>query len=104
LQGSHWKPESGFWATGLICEELSSRYGFEYNEYYTDINNYNLKVYEDWFLGTEGKKVGRYFTARGVDDITLITPKFETSMVEKQPMKNQTRSGSFEETVCIRKI
>ena len=95
----HWKPESGLWATELICKELGSRYGFEYDEYYTDINNYNQKVYEDWFLGSEGKKVGRYFTARGVDDITLITPKFETSMVEKQPMKNQTRSGSFEETV-----
>lgn len=95
----HWKPESGFWAAKEICKELTNRYGFEYNEEYTDINNYNIKKYEKWFLGSQGKKVGKYFSSKGPDDISLITPKFKTSITESQPFKNKKRSGDFAHTV-----
>ncbi|MBQ7202402.1 MAG: hypothetical protein IJS03_00125 [Eubacterium sp.] len=95
----HWKPESGFWATEKICRELSDLYGFDYNKYYTNINNYNVKLYEKWFLGSQGKKVGTYFSPKSPDDISLITPKFETSISESQPFKEETRNGDFSQTV-----
>jgi hypothetical protein len=95
----HWTPETGFWATEKICSTLSDHYGFEYDDYYTDLENYTTKTYPDWFLGSSGKKVGRYFTAGGPDDITLITPKFETNFTELQPLKEWERTGRFEETV-----
>jgi hypothetical protein len=95
----HWIPETGFWATEKICSTLQDTYGFEYNEYFTDLGNYNTNVYPNWFLGSLGKKVGRYFTAGGPDDITLITPKFETNFTESQPLKGTERTGRFEETV-----
>lgn len=95
----HWKPEIGFWAAGEICRSLNTKYGFEFNSQYTDLENYEVKTYQDWFLGSYGKKVGTYFTAGGADDIDLITPKFDTDLTEEQPFKNQVRTGSFTDTV-----
>ena len=99
----HWKAYPGFLAASEICQELSSRYGFIYNEQYADINNYDRKLYPDWFLGSKGKKVGTWFTWHGADDFELITPAFETDMKEEQPVKNEVREGTFEETVLFMK-
>ena len=97
----HWVPKSGFMAYKTICETLNSRYRFEYNEEYTSIDNYNIKTYPDWFLGSYGKKVGTYFSWSGADDFDLITPKFETRLTEEQPFKNEVREGGFEDTVLF---
>ena len=95
----HWTARAGFKAAAEICRELNSRYGFEYDPEYADINNYTVKSYSDWFLGSYGKKVGTHFTPRGADDFELITPNFDTEMTEAQPIKNHIRKGSFDETV-----
>ena len=95
----HWRPRSAFVAVKAVCEELNTRYGFEYNEEYTDIANYTVENYENWFLGALGKKVGTFFTSRGADDFELIAPVFDTSLTEEQPAKNLIRSGKFEDTV-----
>lgn len=99
----HWKTYSGFLASAAICRELSSRYGFAYNGQYTDLQNYTVTVYPNWFLGSRGKKVGRFFTWCGPDDFELITPNFETNMTEEQPYKKKIREGTFEETVLYMK-
>jgi len=93
----HWTPRVAFEATGIICQKLKSEYGFDYNTEYIDIKNYNIKMYNEWFLGSYGKKVGESYV--GADDFDIITPKFETNLTEKQPIKNQIKTGSFEETV-----
>lgn len=98
----HWRATSGFIATKSICDELNERYGFEYDRSLTDINNYNVEIFPDWFLGSSGKKVGTFFSWRGADDFELITPKFETNLTETQPFKDQIRNGSFEETVLYK--
>lgn len=95
----HWKIETGFWASGKILERLNSDYGYEYDEKVTDISNFNIRVYEDWFLGSIGKKVGRYFTPYGVDDISIITPKFETKLHVQDDSRN--RNAEFD-TAFIR--
>lgn len=95
----HWKAFPGFVAANAICEELNQRYRFGYNEEYTDISNYTVEEYKDWFLGSRGKKTGVYFSQNGADDFQLILPKFETDMTEEQPYKKQIRKGKFEETV-----
>lgn len=97
----HWKPNTGLIASKTICEELGSRYGFEYYDEYTDIQNYNIENYPDFFLGSYGKKVGTYFSWYGADDFELITPKFRTDLIEEQPLKNEIRQGSFEDTVLF---
>lgn len=97
----HWTTRSGFVATKEICESLKSLYGFSFNEKYTDLNNYSISEYSNWFLGSTGKKVGAYFTWNGPDDFELITPNFETDICEEQPFKDQIRDGAFEETVLF---
>lgn len=99
----HWTSYAGFLVTNAICKELNSRYGFEYTDQYLNINQYNIKKYKNWFLGSKGKKVGKYFTKDGVDDFELIVPKFESSLTEEQPLKNEIRKGSFENTVLYMK-
>ncbi len=95
----HWKPSGALWATDKILSELNSRYGYTYDKDKTDISNYNIKTYENWFLGSQGKKAGRYFTPLGVDDFDIITPKFKTHLTEEQPFKDHFREGSFIDTV-----
>ncbi|MBS7297871.1 MAG: hypothetical protein KIG65_02180 [Eubacteriales bacterium] len=91
----HWKPRWGLWAS----ERISNRLDVKYDKAILDIDNYNIETYEDWFLGSQGKKVGINFTPYGADDFEVITPKFETSLTEKQPYKNSVREGDFTETV-----
>ena len=95
----HWRARSGFLAYTAICQELSMLYGFRFDDQYTDLNNYSVSMYKNWFLGSKGKKTGRYFDWRGADDFELITPLFETNLVEEQPYKNRIRRGAFSETV-----
>ncbi len=97
----HWTPYAGFLANILICEELSDRYGFEPRQEALNIENYNIETYEDYFLGSHGKKAGLYFCRGRADNFDLITPKFHTDMTEEQPIKNQFREGSFEETALF---
>lgn len=97
----HWNANSGFIAATSICEELNIRYGFEFNDYYTDINNYEVKHFSNLFLGSRGKSTGLYFSQHGADDFDLITPRFDTDMTEEQPFKNSIRRGSFEDTVLF---
>ncbi len=95
----HWKTFSGFVATKSLCEELNKRYSFSYNKQYTNIDQYKVETYPNWFLGSRGKKIGTYFTWHGADDFELITPNFETNLTESQPFKNESRNGNFENTV-----
>lgn len=95
----HWTAKSGFAANNALINELNARYGFEYNKELMVFSNYSIDHYQNWFLGSKGKKVGTYFTWSGADDFDLITPKFETNLTEEQPFKNQIRTGEFKDTV-----
>lgn len=89
----HWLPETGFWAAEQILEALH----IPYDQTMCDMNNYDVAVYEDWFLGSLGRRVGRYFTPLGVDDISLITPKFDTDLTVTD--SRGTLTGSFGDTL-----
>ena len=91
----HWRPRWGLWA----AERISDRLDVKYDKALLDISNYNIENYKNWFLGSQGKKVGICFTPYGADDFEVITPKFETRLTEKQPYKNSVREGDFTETV-----
>lgn len=95
----HWKPSTGLWATKEICKKLNKNYDFSYSKKLIDISNYNIKKYDNYFLGSYGKKVGTYFTKYGLDDFELITPKFDTDLVVNNPVKKQKQSGKFEDTI-----
>lgn len=96
---THWTTNVGLLAAQLACDSLHERYGFSFDNSKLNITNYNQTLYKDWFLGALGKKVGTYFTWHGADDFNLITPKFETSLIEEKPYEDSVREGSFEDTV-----
>ncbi|MBR5537655.1 MAG: hypothetical protein IKU58_07115 [Clostridia bacterium] len=91
----HWLPETGLWAAGEIAGAL----GLD-----TDLlepENYTVTGYDDLFLGSEGKKVGRYFTPLGLDDFSVITPNFDTCLTVNDYTGNRT--GAFTETLLVQK-
>lgn len=92
----HWKPETGFYAYKKILDYFIKKKIIEAdNSKYTDIKEYNVETYKNWYLGSLGKRTGRYFT--GVDDFSIITPKFETSMSAEIPSLSINKQGSFAE-------
>ena len=96
---THWTTNVGFLAAQLACDSINQRYDIEFDRNKLDINNYNQKLYPDWFLGALGKKVGTYFTWKGADDFNLVTPKFKTSLIEEKPYEDSVRKGGFEDTI-----
>lgn len=75
----HWKTETAFWAVGETVDTLKEKFDIDLDpdKFYTDSNNYQNIYYEKNFLGSQGRRVGKYYG--GVDDYTLMLPTYETS-------------------------
>jgi len=97
----HWTIDAAFFATGQIVKKLNSDYGFDIDESLYDISNYDRKTYEKFFIGAMGRRVGRIYG--GVDDFTLITPKFDTSLSLLED-GNTLYKGSFEDAVLKKEL
>lgn len=95
----HWKPDTALWAAGLIADELNRCYGVVIEDNMYDIENYNIKTYEKWFLGSLGKRTGAWYA--GTDDFDVITPKFETDFefYALTSAGEEYRKGSFEDVM-----
>lgn len=96
----HWKPNAGFLAYKFICEKLFQQYGFDYHQAYCDISLYQTKIIPQCYLGSYGRKLGRFFGG-GLDDFELILPQFDTYLTLKQPYLSEERTGFFEESVLF---
>ncbi len=94
----HWNTDGAFRAFGEILQCLSETFPEEKLDLsLSDANNWTTERYEDWFLGSRGKRVGIYFG--GVDDLTVYTPKFETDMSLYIPKYRAYYSGTFEDAL-----
>lgn len=73
----HWTTKTAFWAYTVAVQTLYENYGIECDPYgyYRDLDNYNITDYENNFLGSQGRRVGKYVA--GVDDYTFIAPAFD---------------------------
>lgn len=89
----HWKAETGLWAAGLLAQKLEEEYGIHIDHSLFGEENYKFVEYEDWFLGSYGKKVTLAQTAP--DDFSLIYPKFTTELELKIPSKSIDVVGDF---------
>ena len=94
----------GIWASEKLTDFLNSEYGFVCDAELWNYDNYNITEYKNWFLGSQGKKAGRWFTPLGADNINIITPSFETDLVEEQPVKGLVRQGSFKDLLYMDNI
>ena len=91
----HWLPETGLKAAEYIAEYINEKYNFDLDTSVYNEENYNFDVKENIFLGSQGKKVGKYYA--GLDDYNVITPDFETDMQKTVPIMGIDISGSFED-------
>ncbi|MBR5273289.1 MAG: hypothetical protein IKU25_07880 [Clostridia bacterium] len=97
----HWTNEAGFWAYGELAQYMNDNFGYNIDRNSWDINNYTVRTYEGAFLGSQGKRTGSLFA--GVDDISFLIPKFETSLVYNNEIKGIYRTGTFEQTLLFEK-
>ena len=95
----HWNADGAFLAYQTLAAELEERYGFSTDPAYTDPDSYERTVYEDLFLGSQGKRVGSLYA--GADDFTVYTPKFDTSFTYTIPALDTVRTGSFQQALCF---
>lgn len=97
----HWRTETAFWAVGEVVNYLKETTGIDLdpNNFYTNLKNYTSVLYEDSFLGSQGRRVGKYYG--GVDDYTLILPDYETNYTVTINKSNNstTTEGTFEEAI-----
>ena len=95
----HWKPEAAFFAWQYLSGELDLRYGYETPAALTNPKNWSTQVLDDFFLGSQGKRVGSLYA--GVDDFTIYTPKFDTNLTYTNSDGSFDRSGPFAQSVCF---
>lgn len=96
----HWHIKTAFKMANEITKILNEQNEFKIKSFYSDIKNYNVITQENNYLGSIGKRIGKYYA--GVEDFTYILPNFETNLsVHKL---EETREGTFEETVIEKEL
>ncbi len=93
----HWKPEAGLWAARKTSERLNADFGYNINTELLDIKNYETQTYKEWFLGSQGKRVGVFQAPP--DDFNVITPKFATDFKFDASDWNVHREGVFQDAM-----
>lgn len=89
----HWRPETGLWAAGEIARRLNGSYGFAIDTALFDPARYRTELYEDWFLGSQGKKVT--LARARPEDFTLLYPTFDTRVHIEIPSLDLDKTGDF---------
>ncbi len=98
----HWRAETGWWAYTEIIKVLNEQgYIHSVDEKYIDEGNFTFEMHNDFFLGSDGKRTGRYYT--GIDDFVLIYPNFDVELCytyepDKKRKTELVRSGIFRST------
>lgn len=102
----HWTTQTAFWAVGEVVDYLKQNLGMDLDpkHVYTNSEFYGSAVYKKSFLGSQGRRVGKYYG--GVDDYTLMLPKFDTNYtVTINKTNNSTvTEGTFEEAIVKRHL
>ena len=92
----HWRPETGLWAAKHILGFLRDNYGWDVDPDILNPERFERKVYPEWFLGSQGKKLTLSRTKP--DDFTLLFPKFRTLIRFEAPALGIDTSGDLSVT------
>lgn len=95
----HWTPEAAFTACAALFDTLRTDYGYDIPALYSSPDSFTRRSYEDYFLGSQGKRVGTLYA--GVDDIELWQPTFPTSFTYSVPIYEIERTGPFEASLLF---
>lgn len=89
----HWTTQAGLYTAGVISEELNRTFGYDIDLSLFKSSNYNFDVRKDCWLGESGRKVSKSYA--GLDDFTIITPKFPTDIHLQIPERDIDTTGDF---------
>lgn len=89
----HWRAETGLWAAGEVAALLNTQYGFSIDLSLFSPEQYRYECYEDWFLGSSGKKVT--LSRATPEDFTMIYPTFDTALHIEIPSLAVEKTGDF---------
>lgn len=98
----HWRVETAFWAYARTVQWLNGRFGWDIDAagYYTDLATWQATDFGKNFLGSQGRRVGRFFG--GLDDFVLLQPAFDTSFavtITEQSGKQVEKQGAFSDVL-----
>jgi len=68
----HWQTPTAFWAAMELVAYLEESLHWELPSLSRDLKDYRQETYTGIFLGSQGRRTGRFYT--GVDDFTIIYP------------------------------
>lgn len=94
----HWKPSAAFFAYRTLAPVLEG-YGIHTQPRWLEQDSYQITNYENWFLGSQGKRVGSLYA--GVDDIELWQPVEDTYFTYDVDAYNIHRSGPWAESLLF---
>ena len=109
MTDTHWKNETAFWGYQKTFEFLKSQVSYKLSNENksTDLSNYSIQKYNNTFIGSMGKRVGKNYISKK-DDYSLIIPAFETSYNYKKFDENYNmlseKRGSFEEVFVDKSV
>lgn len=95
----HWTPQTALLCTRALAERLNGEYGMEPDSALTAPEAFSAVTYEGIFLGSQGKRTGSWYA--GVDDLTVLTPVYETQFTYSIPASQTERSGTFGESLLF---
>lgn len=91
----HWKVETAFWAYGEIVGSIEERLGCTVPEMYVSKESYSAENLGTIMLGSNGRKTGYLYS--GLDELTIMTPTFDTRVSMTVETDEIYREGTFEE-------
>lgn len=92
----HWTGETGLWAAGRIAAHLNENRGFALDLEALNPANFSREVYEDFFLGSQGRKLT--LTVAEPEDFSLLYPAYETQLRFRIPSIGIDLTGDFSVT------
>ena len=96
----HWTVPAGKEGADAIASELEKDFGYEIDHSISESKNFKFKTYKSAWLGEQGKKMGRTYV--GLDDFTLVTPRFDTSFTVSKRGKTG-KTGPFSKVLVNKK-
>jgi hypothetical protein len=89
----HWTTTTGLWAAKNILAYCNENYGWDADLSLLDADQFDYVTYEDWFLGSQGKKVT--LARCQPDDFTLLYPKYDTNFHYYIPTEGVDTMGNY---------
>lgn len=97
----HYKTETGLWVAGILADTLNTEYGYAFEPWKFAPENWNIDVYEDYWVGGQGRQ--DMLIQTDLEAFSLLTPQYDTDYTVKIQRTYQgewlTLQGSYSEVL-----